>query len=426
MSLSVNSLLYRRYRIVHLLGQGGMGAVYRAWDTHIDADVAVKELIAQTDDEKELEKLQEQFQQEARILARLNHPNLVRVTDFFQEEGNAYLVMNFVEGQSLAQKIASEGALPEALILKWAAQLLSALDYCHARNVIHRDIKPENVIIRPRGQAVLVDFGLMKLWNPDDPKTKTVVRGMGTPAYAPPEQYDVVIGSTTPRSDVYSFGAMLYHTLVGEAPPTASYRMAYPEQFALTWPATLGISSQTRIVVERAMEIATSQRWPSASAMANALGVDVSEWDTAEGSVSALTLPGDGGTRKITPPEARVPKQGLRRLPIWGWGIILLGLVGLIVGAGTVLKVFTPAAVLSPTPAPALTLTPSVTPTPAPTATRTSAPTATRTPTPRPTATKRATATYSPTPELTDTPVPAGLTPESLSLIHISEPTRPY
>ena len=212
-------MLQNRYRIVSLLGQGGMGAVYRARDTRLDIPVALKEMIPQQGiDEHTLAQLRQQFQQEAQVLARLKHNHLVGVTDFFEERGNAYLVMEFVEGESLDQRIERQGALSEQRVLECAQQLLDALAYCHGQGVIHRDVKPQNVIITPQEQAVLVDFGLVKLWDPGDPRTRTAMRGIGTPEYAPPEQYDVGPGHTDPRSDIYSLGATLYTILTGKAP----------------------------------------------------------------------------------------------------------------------------------------------------------------------------------------------------------------
>ncbi|MFN3763850.1 MAG: serine/threonine-protein kinase, partial [Anaerolineae bacterium] len=167
MPLAPDQMLQNRYRILSMLGQGGMGAVYRAWDTRLEVAVAVKEMTPQPGlDPQTLAQLRQQFRQEATILARLSHPHLVRVGDFFEEGGNAYLVMDFVEGHSLADIIGQYGALPENQVLGWAAQLLDALAYCHSKGIIHRDIKPQNVIIRPDGRAVLVDFGLVKLWDP--------------------------------------------------------------------------------------------------------------------------------------------------------------------------------------------------------------------------------------------------------------------
>ena len=272
--LTTGAVLQNRYRIVSLLGQGGMGSVYRAWDMRLSVPVAVKEMTPQPGLGTQMEgQLRQQFQQEAKVLAGLHHPHLVRVTDFFEEAGNAYLVMDFVEGESLADRIARRGPLPEAEVLVWAKQLLSALTYCHDRGIIHRDIKPQNVVIRSDGQAMLVDFGLVKLWDPNDPRTKTVMRGSGTPEYAPPEQYEADTKHTDPRSDVYSIGATLYHAMAGQAPLTATLRMASPERFVQVRKLNPGVSQATEQAVDRALELSQSRRWQSADEMATALGI---------------------------------------------------------------------------------------------------------------------------------------------------------
>jgi tRNA A-37 threonylcarbamoyl transferase component Bud32 len=272
--LTTGTVLQNRYRIVSLLGQGGMGSVYRAWDMRLSVPVALKEMIPQPElNAKTLEQLREQFHQEAKVLARLNHPHLVRVTDFFEESGNAYLVMDFVEGESLADRINRRGSLPEAEVLDWAQQLLSALTYCHNQGIIHRDVKPQNVIIRPDGQALLVDFGLVKLWDPNDPRTKTVMQGMGTPEYAPPEQYEADVTHTDPRSDIYGLGATIYHALGGQAPLTATLRMAAPERFVPLKQMNPDVSPTTETAVLRALELSLSKRWQSAEEMATALRI---------------------------------------------------------------------------------------------------------------------------------------------------------
>jgi multiple sugar transport system substrate-binding protein len=274
MGLSVSHVLQSRYRVVSLLGQGGMGAVYRAWDLRLNIPVALKEMIPQPGLAPEaLAQLRLQFEQEASVLARLNHPHLVRVIDFFDEGGNSYLVMDFVEGESLASRMMREGPLPEAQVLAWAGQLLDALDFCHQQGVLHRDIKPQNVIIRPDERAVLVDFGLVKLWDPSDPRTKTAMRGMGTPEYAPPEQYETAAGHTTPASDIYSLGATLYHALTGEAPPTATLRMADPTLYTPLREMVPHVSTETETAIEKAMDLVRAQRWESAQAMAAALDI---------------------------------------------------------------------------------------------------------------------------------------------------------
>lgn len=301
MTLSVEHMLQERYRVISPLGEGGMGAVYRAWDTRLDVAVALKEMVPQPglDAQTEVE-MRAQFKQEAMILARLDHPSLVDVIDFFEEEGNVYLVMKFIKGESLAERIQREGALPEGDVLAWAEQLLDALAYCHSQGIIHRDVKPQNVVIRPDDQAVLVDFGLVKLWDPKDPRTKTAMRGMGTPEYAPPEQYEVEAGHTDARSDIYSLGATMYHAIVGDAPPTATLRIATPEQFTPPEELKPGVSEQTNMAIVKALKLVRSERWQSAADMASALNLSVPEWEEEGiGEKLVSTLIGRGGTLKM-------------------------------------------------------------------------------------------------------------------------------
>jgi len=319
--LNTGTILLDRYRIISMLGQGGMGAVYRAWDMRLNVPVALKEMTPQPGlDPQTLRQLRQQFQQEAMVLARLNHPHLVRVTDFFEEGGYTYLVMDFVKGESLADRITRQGSPPEQEVLTWAGQLLDALSYCHAQGVIHRDIKPQNVIIRADGRAVLVDFGLVKLWDANDPHTKTVMRGMGTPEYAPPEQYETDLGHTDARSDVYSLGATLYHALAGQAPPTATLRMAAPEQFVPVRTLNPHTSAATEAAILQAMELPRSKRWPSAHAMAEALGVAGLSTPTQPAERVAPTAPTHEKTRVI-PPAQPPAKPARRRVPAWAWAL---------------------------------------------------------------------------------------------------------
>lgn len=317
MPLTTGQMLQHRYRIVSLLGQGGMGAVYRAWDTRLNIPMALKEMIPQPGlDTQTLAELREQFRQEATILARLQHPNLVNVTDFFEEGGNAYLVMNFVEGESLAQRIGREGALPEERVRHWATQLLNALAYCHSQGILHRDIKPQNIIIRPDGQPVLVDFGLVKLWNPRDPHTRTVMRGMGTPEYAPPEQYSLYGQHTDPRSDLYALGATLYHALTGRIPPSATDRMAMPNAFVKPRQIVSGLDPALEEAILRAMSLPIDQRFSSAKEMINA-------FRTVRASDAPRFAPPPRVEEHRPPPiEATFPPETEKKrskLPVWVW-----------------------------------------------------------------------------------------------------------
>jgi eukaryotic-like serine/threonine-protein kinase len=324
MTLTTGQLLQNRYRISALLGAGGMGAVYRAWDLRLDKSVALKEMVPQPGlDSATATQFRAQFRQEAVILGRLAHPNLVPVTDYFEEGGNDYLVMAFVEGESLANRIKREGALPEAQVIAWARQLLDALAYCHAQGVIHRDIKPQNVVITPDGNAVLVDFGLVKLWDPADPQTRTVMRGVGTPEYAPPEQWSAAGQHTDPRSDLYSLGATLYHALTGQAPLSASDRMVYPNQFRAPREMNSRVSEPLDASISRSLTLAIDERWPDAHAMARGL---------PESDQQGSRVTPTGTRRMVEVPEAAAPRRG--GVPVWGWalggGAVLLVVVAVV------------------------------------------------------------------------------------------------
>ncbi len=417
MVLAVGDILQDRYRIEGELDQGGMASVYKAWDARLELYVAVKQMIPQPMlGVRALIQLRSQFKREAQTLARLGHPSLVRVTDFFSQDDSEYLVMDFVQGESLGIRIERTGALPEAQVLKWAAQLLSALAYCHSQGVIHRDVKSHNVIIRPDEQAVLVDFGLVKLWDPSDPYTKTVMRGLGTPAFAPPEQFEALAEHTDERSDIYSLGATLYHALTGELPPTSPLRTANPERFVPLHTVAPQVSEQTAAVITKAMALPRSERWRSANEMAEALKI-----------VTPTVL----ATERLL-----TDKDRKKRVPLWIGALavaaVLLVAVGLAIGLGIRegRSTATPSpegiAAVSPsvpatrteattrlpagTSAAAPSLTPTVTSSPTLTATVSRPPARSPTPTATPDATPSRMMTPTPSPTLTRTPGPIEVT----------------
>lgn len=213
-----------------------MGAVYRANDLRLEGRVcALKEVHPDPDATPEaLAQAVEQFRREAYTLARLDHPNLPKVSDTFTESHREYLVMDFVGGQDLSQlvdqKRRQQEFFSEAEALGWADQLCDALEYLHSQDppVLHRDIKPGNIKLAPGGLIKLVDFGLVKLLATDDARTLTVLQGRGTVAYTPLEQYGGDSGHTDVRSDVYSLGATLYHLLTNQPPADAKQRFLNP------------------------------------------------------------------------------------------------------------------------------------------------------------------------------------------------------
>ncbi len=269
--LKPQTMLKDRYRIAGPIGQGGMGAVYRAEDTLLPGRIcAVKEISPDLDIEPEmLAQLQDQFRQEASVLARLDHPNLPKVSDYFNHSGREYLVMDFVPGLDLRElndKAQQEKRfIEEAQVLDWADQLCSALAYLHEQTppILHRDIKPSNIKLTPTGLIKLVDFGLVKLLTGDEARTVTVVQGQGTAAYTPLEQYGDDDTHTDIRSDVYSLGATLYHLLTGRSPMTARERFLRPE--ALVFPRTINpaISPGVEHAILLALSLHPNKRPPT-------------------------------------------------------------------------------------------------------------------------------------------------------------------
>jgi len=245
-----------------------MGAVYEAVDQRLDTTVALKETLFAD------ERLRKQFEREARLLARLHHPALPRVSDHFSEGDGQFLVMQFIAGDDLSEKMARKrGAFPADQVLTWADQLLDALDYLHTQDpqIVHRDIKPQNLKLTPRGQIILLDFGLAKGQAGDISRVTSTASIFGyTPNYAPLEQIQGL--GTDARSDLYSLGATLYHLMTGVKPPDALTRAAalvngQPDPLQPASVANAAVSPDIDTFLAKAMSQNRDQRYASAADM---------------------------------------------------------------------------------------------------------------------------------------------------------------
>jgi serine/threonine protein kinase len=264
MDLEINTFLRDRYRVEKQLGKGGMGAVYLALDTVLQTKVAVKI------NQNPRQEGREQFLQEARLLAALRHPNLPRVIDYFVIDDSQYLVMDFVPGEDLGTIVKRDGKQDPDTVVSWARQLGKALNYLHTQDppVVHRDIKPGNIKITPRGEVILVDFGIAKSSDVTQ-ETSTGARGL-TPGYSPPEQYGS--GRTGHYSDQFGLAATLYNVLTNEKPVDAVERLLGQAALKPIHELDPNIPPHIEQAIERALSIKPEDRFGSILEFVQALG----------------------------------------------------------------------------------------------------------------------------------------------------------
>jgi serine/threonine-protein kinase len=287
-ALVPGAVVRERYEIQALIGQGGMGAVYRVADLRLPGRLCALKAMripvaaaSSQDDlppDPELAAAREQFLAEASTLGRLDHPNLPKVSDYFALDAYDCLVMDYVPGQDLQQCVQDArrqgNFLPEDELLDWTFQLCDVLLYLHNQRppIIHGDVKPANIKLTADGRIKLVDFGLARPGDPDDPRTLTGsgLRGVGSLPYAALEQYAATARSD-PRSDLYSLGATLYHLATNEAPASAHERFLDPAALRAPRQINPALSPALERAVLAALQIHPNDRPPSVAAWRQAL-----------------------------------------------------------------------------------------------------------------------------------------------------------
>ncbi len=279
--IKTGTVLRNRYQVKKIIGQGGMGCIYLSEDLRLEGRLcAVKEVeYDRALPEDMLKEARDQFQREATVLARLDHPNLPKVSDFFSIKARDYLVMDFVPGKDLRQLMIEARQdnkfLPEKEVLNWASQLADALKYLHTQepSILHRDIKPSNLKLTPNGLVKLVDFGLVKMLAPGE-VTITILQGQGTALYTPLEQYGGDSGHTDARSDIYAFSGTLYHLLTNEPPINVRDRFLNPGSLPRVRDLNPDVSARTERAIHWGLQLHPEDRPEDIDAFVKALYIE--------------------------------------------------------------------------------------------------------------------------------------------------------
>ncbi|SRR5579883_1031697 len=285
------------YKLIEGVGKGGMAEVYLAEDERLQRKVAVKILPMEAASGTMLAR----FEREARAAARLQHPHILAVYDYGQQDGITYLVMPYMNGGSLAQVIArARGPLPMEKVVQWTEEIGSALKYAHDQGIIHRDVKPGNMLVGPSDHLLLSDFGIAKVLDANTALTN-IGSSVGSPEYMAPEQAS---GEAEYRSDIYAMGVVIFQMLTGRVPFSASTPMQVMVQQVRQPPPSPrslnpAISPQVEFVVLRALAKRPEQRYQSATELAEALKAAVS----GKADPKSVQKPADDlSTRAAAPP----------------------------------------------------------------------------------------------------------------------------
>ena len=349
MHLQSGTLLKRgEYRIINSIGRGGFGITYLAEQVNLHRKVCIKEFFPQDyykrdEDSVSISLLSESFKEnmlrfkakfikEAQTIATLNHANIIPIYDVFEENGTAYYVMDYVDGESLSARVKSVGTLSERDAVGYIKQVAAALEYIHEQQIMHLDVKPGNIMVRTKGDhAILIDFGLSKHYDSESGEATSTTPVGVSHGYAPMEQYQVGGVSTfSPETDIYSLGATLYYLVTGNVPPQATVvaEQGLPQLGAL--------SSNIREAIERSMSYLRKDRPHTIKEFLALLDnvepvVEVLVTDDEKTKITAGT---DDKTKIVAPqPKVEQPKVQIDREPkpkkrrwwVWLLGLLLIG-----------------------------------------------------------------------------------------------------
>jgi eukaryotic-like serine/threonine-protein kinase len=311
-SQMIGTVLSGRYRLAAKLGSGGMSTVYLARDTTLDRDVAVKVMHREMSEQPDQ---LERFRQEARAVAKLSHPNVVAVIDAGEDGGYPYIVFEYVEGETLKQRIARVGALDTQEALAYAIEIARGLTVAHARKMVHRDIKPQNVLIDNEGRAKLTDFGISRQLEQDG--MTATGRVLGTTDYVAPEQ--AMGRGADQRSDVYSLGVVLYEMLIGQVPFHADSQVGVAmkhvnEELPDVQQRRPEVSAAAALVVERATMKDPERRYQDVGEMIDDLSTALEVEAARAGSTT-----GEATSVLDAVPPAKRKLSGRAR---WSWAAI--------------------------------------------------------------------------------------------------------
>ena len=322
----IGTLIGERFRLDEKIGSGGMSSVYRAFDPTLERWVAIK--LMHRDISSDPDQL-ERFRREARAVARLNHPHVVTVIDAGEDDGAPYIVFEYVEGETLKERIKRQGRLPVSEAVAYAIEIARALASAHAHKLVHRDVKPQNVLIDLDGRAKVTDFGIARSLEAEG--LTAAGRVLGTTDYVSPEQ---ALGhEVNEQSDVYSLGIVLYEMLSGDVPFRADTQVAVAmkhvrEPLPDIQRIRPEISASLAAVVERATAKETRNRYPTVHELVHdleeVLAIEAARTGQTTGEATTVLRTLSGDTADFAPGRLRHPRRAL---------LVTLLLVPLIVAA---------------------------------------------------------------------------------------------